>query len=137
MELNKDHNSAPGQDLRNLPLCYNKKKTHKKAFIDDLTLLEKISLKDLEVKDRIIGPPSFHDRFHLTLPENKSILQHQLHDLVKYTKDNHMILNSKKTKCLPFNNYLTKDFVPVLSVEPGRNLDEISRTSNQLRNDLG
>lgn len=36
-----------------------------------------------------------------------------------------MILNSKKTKCLPFNNSLTKDFVPQLSVEPGRNLEVI------------
>ena len=34
-----------------------------------------------------------------------------------------MILNSKTTKCLPFYNSPTKDFVPQLSVEPGRNLE--------------
>ena len=36
-----------------------------------------------------------------------------------------MILNSKTTKCLPFNNSLTKDLVPQLTVEPGKNFEVI------------
>ena len=50
-----------------LPLCHNKEKMHKKAFIDDPTLVEKISLSDLEKEERIIGPPNYHGRFHLAL----------------------------------------------------------------------
>ena len=109
----------------NLPLCHNTNKTHKKACIDDLMLLEKISLSNLEEEDPFIGPPPFHGRFKLQLPPNKSILQHQLQDLVAYTKRNHMVLNSKKTKCIPFNNSRTKDFVPKFSVEEGTYLEVI------------
>ena len=46
-------------------------------------------------------------------------------DLVKYTTLNSMVLNSKKTKCLPFIMSRTKDFIPELSVEEGTNLDVI------------
>jgi hypothetical protein len=89
---------------------------NKESYIDDLTLLEKISLSDLVEKPRIIGPPPFHGRFHLTLPPERSILQHQLEDLQDYTVANSMIINSKKTKCIPFNNSQSKDFMPELSL---------------------
>ena len=77
----------------------------------------------LRIGERIVGPVPYHGRFHLELPPEDSILQHQLDDLVKYTIDNHMILNSKKTKYLPFNNSLTKDFIPKFSVEKGTFLE--------------
>ena len=38
------------------PPCHSASKLHKKSFIDDLTLLEKISLSYLIEKNRIIGP---------------------------------------------------------------------------------
>jgi hypothetical protein len=82
-----------------LPLCHQQSKLHKKSFIDDLTLLEKISLSNLIEKNRIIGPLNFHDRFNLTMPNHLSILQHQLEDLQIFTKEHHMKLNSSKTKC--------------------------------------
>ena len=107
------------------PLCTNIEKTHKKSYIDDLTLLEKISLRNLVEEERIIGPPTFHGRLHLKMPPQKMILQHQLEDLVKYTQQNHMILNKKKTKCLPFINSRTKDFEPKLYIEKDTNLEII------------
>ena len=82
----------------------------KKSYIDDLTLLEKISLSDLIQKKRIIGPLDFHDRFNLELPPSKAILQHQVEDLTSFTTKQSMVLNTKKTKCMPFNNSQTKDF---------------------------
>ena len=72
-----------------------------------------------------MGPLDFHDRFNLALPPDKSILQHQLQDLVRFTKEHSMVLNSKKTKCMPFVNSLTKDFMPQLSIEPGNHLEVI------------
>ena len=42
------------QEAPLLPLCHQQSKLHKKSFIDDLTLLEKISLSNLIVKNRII-----------------------------------------------------------------------------------
>ena len=111
--------------LASLPICHKTKNTHKKSFIDDLTLLERILLSDLVQKERIIGPLNFHDRFNLVLPPESSILQHQLEDLKNFTTQHHMVINSKKTKCLPFNNSLTKDFLPQFQLEEGVYLEVI------------
>ena len=107
------------------PPCHSASKLHKKSFIDDLTLLEKVSLSQLIEKKRIIGPLNYHDRFNLTLPHNRSILQHQVGDLQIFTKERHMKLNNKKTKCIPFNNSLTKDFMPQIWIEDNEALEVI------------
>ena len=57
------------------------------------------------------------------MPPDKSIFQHQLDDIVRYTSENSMILNKSKTKCLPSNNSRTKVFIPKLSVEQGEHLE--------------
>ena len=88
-------------------------------------MLAKISLQDLKEKERIIGPLDFHDRFNLTIPAHLSILQHQLEDLTKYTEDHHMILNAKKTKCLPFIRSESKDFMPHLRIKQDSTLEVI------------
>ena len=107
------------------PPCHKTDKTHKKSYIDDLTLLEKIKLSDLEPKNRLIGPLTYHDRFNLTLPADKSILQHQLEDLKIFTEKNSMMLNKKKTKCMPFISSRSKDFMPELRLEEETNLEVI------------
>ena len=116
------HSSEP---VNWLPPCHSASKLHKKSFIDDLTLLEKVSLSQLIEKKRIIGPLNYHDRFNLTLPHNRSILQHQVGDLQIFTKERHMKLNNKKTKCIPFNNSLTKDFMPQIWIEDNEALEVI------------
>jgi hypothetical protein len=88
-------------------------------------MLEKISLSNLIEKERIIGPLNFHDRHNLTIPANLSILQHQLEDLSKYTIDHHMVLNAKKTKCLPFIRSESKDFMPELRIDQDSTLEVI------------
>ena len=108
-----------------LPPCHKQDKLHKKSYIDDLTMLEKISLSNLIKKEKIIGPLNWHDRFELTLPADKFILQHKLQDLQVFTNMHFMKLNSKKTKCMPFINSLTKDFEPRLSLEDGKYLEVI------------
>ena len=75
--------------------------------------------------ERMIGPLDWHDRFNLTLPSSHSILQHQLLDLTQYTKEHFLVLNSKKTKCIPFINSRTKDFIPQLSIEEGKHIEVI------------
>ena len=107
------------------PPCHSASKLHRKSFIDDLTLLEKVYLSQLIEKKRIIGPLDYHDRFNLTLPHNRSILQYQVGDLQIFTKERHMKLNNKKTKCIPFNNSLTKDFMPQIWIEDNEALEVI------------
>ena len=121
--LEDQEDAAPR--MEQLPLCHQTEKTHKKSFIDDLTLLEKINLNNLVQEEGFIGPPSYHGRFKLEMPPETMILQHQLDDIVRYTAENSMILNNSKTKCLPFNNSRTKDFIPKLSVKEGEYLDVI------------
>ena len=123
--MDGDKDSVWNQDATHPPLCTAKEKLHKKAFVDDLTLLEKISLKDLQKKKRIIGPLNYHDRFNLAMPPHKSILQHQLQDLKLFTKEHHMFLNSTKTKCIPFNSSKSRDFMPELQLEEGSFLEVI------------
>ena len=81
-----------------------------------MTLLEKMSLSDLQQKQRLIGPLNYHDRFNLTLPPEKSILQHQLLDLVRYTAQQSMVLNEKKTKNMIVNFSKKYQFTTQLSV---------------------
>ena len=75
-------------------LCHNKDKLQKNVFVDNLTLLEKISLSKLENKTKIIGPLNWHDRFNLNYTSDKCILQHTLH--IQFTKKHFAVLNSKK-----------------------------------------
>ena len=103
-------------DQEEPPLCHKTSRLHKKSFVDDLTLLEKISLSHLIEKERIVGPLNYHDRFNPMLPQEKSILQHQIHDLQYFTRQHHMQLNSRKTKCMPFINSTTKDFLPEIRI---------------------
>ena len=127
--VREEENQTERQALRQEPAilqpCQNQKKLHKKSYVDDLTLLEKVSLFDLQKRERIIGPLDYHDRFNLALPPEQSILQHQLEDLVRYTSEQSMVLNEKKTKCLPFIFSQTKDFQPRLSLEEGSFLEVV------------
>ena len=120
-----DEDPAQGQNAMVLPPCHQKSILNKEAYIDDLTMLEKICLLDLVEKDPIIGPPDFHDRFHLTLPPDRFILQHKLEDLKIETKKNSMLLNKKKTKSLLFTTTKTRDFMPQLSLEEGTFLEVV------------
>ena len=48
-----------------------------------------------------------------------------MQDLKVFTKQHHMVLNSKKTKCIPFNSSKSKDFMPQLQLEDGSFLEVI------------
>ena len=82
----------------------------------------------LEEIPSFIGPLNFHERHGLYLPKEKTILQHQLHDLTDYTEDHLMKINQKKTQVMPFNFSKTKDFIPQLSLNGTDNLDVIYQT---------
>ena len=75
--------------------CHIPAKTENKKFVDDLTILEVVSLKDsLVPQDSFIGPLNFHERHGLQLPPQKSIIQHKLEDLQNFTVENEMLIKS-------------------------------------------
>ena len=82
-------------------------------YIDDLSLAESIRLDtNLCLSLDQGGPKTFHDRNGLCLPPGNTSLQRRLDDLVTYVEDHDMVLNTKKTKIIPFNFSRKFDFVP-------------------------
>ena len=65
-----------------LPLCQQANTTLKRKYVDDLTLLEAVSLPaTLVPTPPIIGFANFHEIPQLSLPPDLSVFQHQLADL--------------------------------------------------------
>ena len=111
------HGPEPQQAVHGplLP-CQQVKKTKKKKYVDDLSMLEAIDLKvALVPSPTIIGPPNRHEVPCLSLPAENSVLQHQLADLANFTFENKMKINQKKTKIIPFNFSKKYDFLPQLN----------------------
>ena len=109
--------------------CHLKQKIMKKKYVDDLSLLESINLKNALVPSTpVVGPLNFHEQNGFILPPDHSILQHQLSDLLSFTNANKMKINFKKTKILPFNTSKKYDFLPQLSFPSCEPLEVIYET---------
>ena len=79
--------------------------THLK-YIDDLSLVEAINLKEKLVGNPDPNPPrpfTFLDRTNQVLPLGALQLQEQINQLEKYCQDNEMEINQKKCKIIMFN----------------------------------
>ena len=111
-----------------LPPCHQKEKTLKKKYVDDLSLLEAVSLRLLIPAIPIIGPLNQHEVPGLILPTHLSVLQHQLSDLCSFTEQNRMKLNLKKSKIMPFNFCKNLDFLPQLHFPGSEPLEVIYET---------
>ena len=102
-----------------LPLWHRKEKTLKKKYVDDLSMLEAVDLlADLVPLPVMIGPPNKHEVPGLALPLERSILQHQLADLLSFTESNKMKINFKKTKILPLNPTKNSPSLAFLTMRP-------------------
>ena len=109
--------------------CMNLETTENKKFVDDLTLLEVVNLREnLVHKEVTTRPLNFHERHGLRLPPERTIMQHKLKDLLNFTNDNQMKINSKKTKIIPFNFSKSMDFIPEISFPGGDQLEVIYQT---------
>ena len=115
--------------MTGLKACHNLGTTENKKFVDDLTLLEVVKLKNnLVPKEVIIGPPNYHERHGLHFPAENTILQHKLEDLLAFTQENEMKINVKKTNIIPFNFTKSLDFIPQLSFPGEDPIDVIYQT---------
>ena len=102
-----------------------KEKAEKVKFGDDGTVAVSVNLKkclvnDLEDKD------NFHERTHQILPASNNLLQYYLDDTEKFTNDNRMKINAKKTKVILFNKARKRDFPPEVSFSDNVNLEVVS-----------
>ena len=89
----------------------------KNKFIDDLTLAVSINLKDkLVLDENQVRPVPQRSRTYHRLPRAHNRMQDDLNNLVKYTEDHQMKINSDKTKAILFNSRRSIDFTPELDL---------------------
>ena len=96
-------------------------------YVDDLTMAEVVDLRDLIQSEELIGPRNLYDMNKLLLPPEKSRLQERLSDLEAYVDAHDMKLNTKKTKIIPFNFSINRDFEPNITLA-GNQLDVVYKT---------
>ena len=112
-----------------LPPCHQNEKMLKKKYVDDLTLMEALSLlPTLLPSPKIVGPPNLHELTGLRLPVDLSILQHQLGDLAVFAEEHGMKINYKKTKIIPFNFSKKYEFLPQFFFQDCKPLEVIYET---------
>ena len=84
-------------------------------YVDDMTAAEAINLKKQLVKNPNCNPArplQYLERTEHILPEGQSQVQDLLDQLVSYSADHQMKINSEKTKVILFNNARNYDFLP-------------------------
>ena len=103
-------------------------KSEKVKFVDDGTVAESINLKgclvpDPEDRQR---PLNYNERTCQILPAQNNLLQFYLDDAEKFTMENKMKINPRKTKVLSFNKSRQYDFPPELHFSDLLNLTDVS-----------
>ena len=83
-----------------------------------MTIAEAIKLKpNLKFVPDRPQPDNYHARTGHVLPNGISEVQKQLDCIQNYAVKNQMVLNTKKTKAMIFNNGKSMDFMPTLEVQ--------------------
>ena len=98
-------------------------------FVDDLTIGEKINLKEVLVETPLHQrtlPDVWHARTGHTLPPGLSRVQQKLDDIEHYASTNLMKINSSKTKAILFNPCKQLDFAPKLTLG-GQELEVVEK----------
>ena len=99
-------------------------------FVDDLTLAESLILRQSVVSSPTTErpqPDQFHSRTGHSLIQSKSKVFEQISAVHKYSKENDMQLNLKKTKFMLFNQCKTIDFQPSYTIE-GTEIETVEET---------
>ena len=79
------------------------RKTHLK-YVDDMSLAQSIDMKECLIPNiNPTRPETFHDRTNHILPSTAYTLQDDLNDLVQYSENHEMKINTKKSKVMMFN----------------------------------
>ena len=84
-------------------------------YVDDLTLVESINLKDklVYVPESVRPlPDNLHSTTGHILPNQNSQVYQQLQKTEEYAANNSMRINQKKTKVMVFNPCIVRDFTP-------------------------
>ena len=101
-------------------------------YIDDLSLAQAINLKECLINNPDPNPPrplSYHNHTNHLLPTDSYQLQDQLHQLVRYSEENQMVISENKCKVMIFNTGRKYDATPKLTLSgSGNNYLEVVET---------
>ena len=98
------------------------------AYIDDATAASRINLKTYLVPDSS-NPPrplTFRQRSGLVLPPENNPLQYMVLHAEKFTRENNMSINKKKTQVILFTRSRTLDFPPEVCFTDGTIIEAVS-----------
>ena len=108
-------------------------------FVDDLTIVESLNLKETLVSnpDREL-PDNYHARLGLKLAPEKSQVYSQIDKIQKYAHENQMKINCRKSKFMLFNPTEVFDFIPDHKINGNQleTLEEMKILGLILQNDL-
>ena len=88
-------------------------------FVDDMTILEAIDIKEKITKDpnpNPVQPTTYHARTGHYLPPAVSKVHSELVRIQEFSADNLMMVNVNKTKLMIFNPSKTVDIHPVIKM---------------------
>lgn len=87
-------------------------------FMDDNITAVSIDLKStLEIDNGIEQPAVFHSRTGHSLPNVKNPLIPQVQNIINFTNEHEMKINTKKTNIMLFTRAKTRDFQPQIFIE--------------------
>ena len=97
-------------------------------FVDDGSIADNVNLKTclIPAPSNQPRPLNYHERTSQVLPSENNLLQYFLEDTEKFTTENKMKVNSKKTKVLLFNKSRKYDFQPRVHFSNGELLEIVS-----------
>ena len=108
-------------------------------FVDDLTILEAINLKEALIPNPgRPQPDTYHARLGMKLDPKKSKVYSQIEEIRAYANSHEMKLNVKKCNFMVFNPTKNHDFVPDLEIEGSsiETQEEVQLLGLKIRNDL-
>lgn len=113
---------------RPIPGPVQSSKSEKVKFVDDGTVAVSINLKGCLVPDpeNRQRPLNYNERTCQILPAQNNLLQFYLDDTERFTLENKMKINPRKTKVISFNKSRKFDFPPELHFSDSLNLAVVS-----------
>ena len=113
---------------RNVMGIVTKSKSEKVKYVDDGSVAVSVNLKSSLIPDPVVRPKplNYHERTCQVLPGQNNLLQFYLEDTEKFTIENKMKVNPRKTKVISFNKSRKFDFPPEVHFSDNLTLEVVS-----------
>ena len=113
---------------RNVVGIVTKSKSEKVKYVDDGSVAVSVNLKSSLIPDPVVRPKplNYHERTCQVLPSQNNLLQFYLDDTEKFTMENKMKVNPKKTKVISFNKSRKFDYPPEVHFSNNQTLEVVS-----------